>query len=119
MISLLRGWGKRPFALSGQWHYTPERLLAMAERSAGPLWLRVDGRDIRVERGEPLWLACQVAAAYHNSIAYNAPPDDGFQREIQDIERRVQAHMEDPSESTDEDYVTDEEDMEYRNIFYI
>jgi hypothetical protein len=42
-------------------------------------------------------LACEVSAAYHDWLAYNAPQDDGFAEDMAQREEKTRLHMEEPS----------------------
>ena len=49
-------------------------------------------------------LACEVSAAYHDWLAYNAQEDDGFCKDMEAREERVRQRMEEqPSENSDYD----------------
>ena len=119
MIELLYGPRLRRVQMSSTRRYLPDELLAVAVRSRPPYQLDVDGTRIPLRSNETLWLGCQVTAAYHNSMAYNAPSPDGFAEDWAEREARVQAHMEAESSSEGEDYVTSDEDMDYPTEFYI
>jgi hypothetical protein len=49
-------------------------------------------------------VVCQVSAAYHDWLAYNAPEDDGFAEDMAKREVKIQEHMEEPSSSEDESH---------------
>jgi len=120
MIYLLYGPSRRPLALSGTRRYLADELFAVASRARPPYWLLVEGTRLRLGSRDALWLGCQVAAAYRNSIAQNVPPPDGFEEDMAEREARVQQHMEAESSSDEaEDYVTSDQDMDYPTEFYI
>jgi hypothetical protein len=119
MIELLYGPRLRRVQMSSTRRYLPDELLAVAVRSRPPYQLDVDGTRISLPSNETLWLGCQVTAAYHNSMAYNAPSSDGFAEDWAEREARVQSHMEAESSSEGEEYVTSDEDMDYPTEFYI
>lgn len=58
----------------------------MCRRVTGPFWLRIEGTLIPIQEDVNLDLACQVSAAYHDYIAYDAPIDDGFAADMQERE---------------------------------
>lgn len=101
-MELCHGWWAQPVRLSSTQRYTPEEIRAKCKRVLGPFWLRVEGKLIQVHGGE-LRLACEVSAAYHDWVAYNAPPDDGFCEDMAEREERVRLHMEEPSSSEEEE----------------
>ena len=76
----------------------------------------MEGVYHRVLRGSQLALACELVASYHNSVAYNAPVDDGFARDME--QRELRLILEPPVES-DTDSVTSAEDLVYEDQFYI
>ncbi len=100
-MELCSGWSKQPIVLSSTQRYHPGQILAKCKRRQGPFWLRVEDRMIPVVGESCLAFACQVSAAYHDWVAYNAPEDDGFAADMAERERMVQEHMEE-SESSDE-----------------
>ena len=115
-MKLHYSWSKRAFRLSSTTRAIPEQLLARAERVSGPYWISVEGVYHRVLRGSQLALACEIVASYHNSVAYNAPVDDGFARDME--QRELRLILEPPVES-DTDSVTSADDMVYDREFYI
>jgi hypothetical protein len=46
----------------------------------------VEHTTIPLTGHECLSLACCITSAYHNSIAYNAPENDGFDEEMEELE---------------------------------
>jgi hypothetical protein len=103
-MELCHGWARRVLPLSGTRKYSPVEIRALCKRASPPFWLRVEGKHIPVV-GEPcLQLACQVSAAYHDWLAYNAPEDDGFAADMLQRELRIEGHMLEPgSEESDRD----------------
>ena len=106
-MELCHSWDKRPIELSATRRYTAEEIRAKCKRVSPPFWLRVEGKLIQVHGEECLRLACQVSAAYHDWLAYNAPEDDGFAEDMAEREVKIQEHMEEPSSSEDESYDED------------
>jgi hypothetical protein len=51
----------------------------------------VENTIIPLTGHECLSLACCITSAYHNSIAYNAPEDDGFREEMEELEELAKA----------------------------
>jgi hypothetical protein len=43
-----------------------------------------------------------VSAAYHDWLAYNAPEDDGFGRDMLERELRIEGHMLEPGSEDSE-----------------
>ncbi len=83
--------------------YFPEELETRARNlmEAGHLiWLSVENDRHLVTEGE-LPFACRLAASYHNQLAYNTPPEDGFNEESRIMEQMAQRHMEAPSSDDD------------------
>jgi hypothetical protein len=77
-------------------------LYSKMTRKCRPYWLEVDGKALRVNTKEALWLACQVAALVHDDLACNAVEDtDSESEHTRIVEARVKAHME--AESSDEE----------------
>lgn len=74
-----------PIQLSSTRKYHAEHIRGMCDRVTGPFWLRVEGRLILLEGEDCMKLACQVSAAYHDWVAYNAPYADGFGDEIDEL----------------------------------
>jgi hypothetical protein len=127
-MRLCFGWARRPVQLSITSRVLPEYLSARLLRFVGPtdsqlrhtrpVFLEIEGTYLRIPPGA-FWFACQAAAIYHNALAYDAPSDDGFQAEMQQIEAEVQARIDaEPTESSDNDSVTSAEDLVYDNFFY-
>ena len=111
-------WGRRPVRLSSTRHYYPEEVNAVRRRHTPPYWLTVEGEHIPLEGEGQVNLACQAVSAYHNYVAYNVPPDDGFTQEMKALDRECQEHME-ASSSEDESEVLSEEDLVYEKEFYL
>ena len=101
-MELCHGWGHIPFRFPVSSRVTPEQIREQCTRVMSPFWLRVEQTLIPVVGEECLWLACQVSAAYHDWIAYNAPEDDGFEADMEARESRVALHMEEPSSEESE-----------------
>lgn len=94
-MELCHSWNKWPIELSATRRYTAEEIRAKCKRVSPPFWLRVEGKLIQVHGEECLALACEVSAAYHDWLAYNAMEDDGFARDMAAREERVRQHMTD------------------------
>lgn len=103
-MELCHGLAKAPIRLSATKKYAPWEIHERCKRTTGPFWLRVEDKVIPVPSAVCLEFACQVSAAYHDWIAYNAPEDDGFEEDMAERERVVQMHMDDPL--SDEDVLT-------------
>ena len=99
-------WYGHPPALlrmSSTRHYTLEQLEQKTSRFmrlGHQVWLSVENELHRVTTQE-LSFACMLAASYHNQIAYNVPPDDGFQAETRQMEQSAMNHMEAPLSDDD------------------
>ena len=103
-MELCHSWSKRPIKLSATRRYTPEEVREKCKRASAPYWLRVEGKLIQVHGEACLQLACQVSAAYHDWLAFNAAEDDGFGKDMAAREERVRQHMEEaPSEDSEYD----------------
>ena len=77
----------------------------MCRRTLGPFFLRIQGQSIKVYGEECLMLACQVSAAYHDWLAYNAPLDDGFEQDMEEREAYFKARWEEPiTDGSDDGY---------------
>lgn len=90
----------RPIGLSATRKYFPEELYETMDRLAKndqTLFLQVENEFIRVNPQE-IGLAAALVASYHNQIAYNAPPDDGWDEETRDMEARAAEGAEGPDE---------------------
>lgn len=94
-MELCHGWAKLPIPLSATRRYTPWEIRERCRRTTGPFWLRVENKDIMVPSEVCLEFACQVSAAYHDWVAYNAPEDDGFAADMAERERVVQMRLND------------------------
>jgi len=101
-MELCHSWSHRRIPMSSTRRYSPEEVRLMCKRVSGPFWLRVEGTLVQVHGEACLQLACAVASAYHDWLAYNAPEDDGFARDMAEREERIQRHMEEPGSSEDE-----------------
>lgn len=62
-------------------------------RLGGPFWIRVEGTLIPLEGEDALRVGCQVCAAYHDWVAYNAPYDDGFNEDMKEREQRIRSEL--------------------------
>lgn len=101
-MRLCHGWAKHPIRLSATRKYSDLEIREICRRHTGPFWLSVEDTPIRLREEICLHLACQVSAAYHNWVAYNAPEDDGFAADMLERERVVQARMEATTSSDDD-----------------
>jgi hypothetical protein len=102
-MNIHHGWCQRVIPLSATRKYSPEELRAMCKRVSPPLWLNVEGRMLQIQGEECLAFSCQISATYHNSIAYNAPEDDGFAEDMRERERRIRGWSDDTTSSGGED----------------
>lgn len=116
MIRIAHGWNRRPFDMSATRTYLPEEVMEWAENVCMPYWVLVDSQAIMFA-SESLALMCEIVSTCHNSIAYNAQPDDGFTDLMQSIQDEVAEHMEAES-SSDDEYVTSDEDLVYEEQAY-
>jgi len=94
------------FYMTATHRYFPDELENRVNNLADAgnlIWLSVENeRHVLVEQEFPL--ACRLAASYHNQLAYNAPPDDGFDEETLQMEQQAQQHMEALSSDEDADH---------------
>lgn len=86
--------------------YHPEQIWRIVYRlhhNGSPLFLQVENH--RIPLGvQDLRLASSVTASYHNQIAYNVPPSDGWAEETAYMEAMAVRHMEaSSSEDSHED----------------
>jgi hypothetical protein len=100
-MKILNRWSQRVVNLSATRRYEPEEVRDLCRRILPPFWLNIGNDFISLPDEASISLACQVCASYHNDLAVNVPPDDGFSRDMEEREARVQAHM-DASSSEDE-----------------
>lgn len=98
MTELCYSHGHIPLSLSATRHYEWEQVRAMCKRVSPPFSLRVEGCLIPLQNETELRLACKVSAAYHSWLAYNAPIDDGFSKDMQEREALIAAEMEQPDD---------------------
>lgn len=91
-MDLCHSYQHRVMPLRATRKYDWTEVRSMCQRVTGPFWLRVEGQLIPIQGEESLDLACQVSAAYHDWVAYNAPdhdeeglPEDTQQPETADI----------------------------------
>lgn len=87
-MELCHSFQHRAIPLRATRKYDWTEVRSMCQRVTGPFWLRVEGQLIPIQGEESLDLACQVSAAYHDWVAYNAPereelPDDTYQQETE------------------------------------
>jgi hypothetical protein len=97
-MDLCHSHARLPIRLSSTRRYLWEEVRAKCRRVSGPFWLKVQGKLIPVRDEAALVMACQASAAYHDWVAYNAPEDDGFSKEMAERELCVAAEMEDMSD---------------------
>lgn len=88
MVDILHGLPRRRIPLRATRKYLPEEIMALCKGSSPPYYITVQNTDILVKGDDCLTLACQISAAYHNWVAYNAPEDDGFALEMEELETR-------------------------------
>jgi len=103
MTELCHGWGHIPLRMSATRKYSPHQVREMCRRVCGPFWLRVESGLISVHGEDCLRLACQVSAAYHNWVSYNALEDDGFSQDFDEREARIIARMEEENDGSASD----------------
>lgn len=107
-------------SLSGQCRYTPELVFQQIQAKRRPYWIEAGDSTIHIADDDvgALWLAVQVVVAYHNALVHS---DDGFNQRISEAEERVKAHLEDPSESSEDEtkLVFSEDDMVYEREAYV
>jgi hypothetical protein len=107
-MELCHSWAHIPIRFSTSSRITPDQIRERCNKVTHPLWLHIENTKILVVGEECTWLACQVSAAYHNWLAYNAPDDDGFAADMEEREARIALHMEEPS--SEESDMSPEED---------
>ena len=94
------------FYMTATRRYFPDELESRVNSLAGAghlIWLSVENeRHLVTEQEFPF--ACRLAASYHNQLAYNTPPDDGFDEETRQMENQAQQHMEAPLSDDDGDH---------------
>ena len=66
------------------------------------LWLQVEQERILLQAPDDS-LASKVASAYHDSVARDAPLNDGFEEETALMEARAEQHMFEPSSEEESD----------------
>ena len=93
MTELCYGMWHCPLPLSATRRYDWTELRSMCKQVLPPYALRVEGQVVPVVNEAQLVLACKVAAAYHDWVAYNVPEDDGFQKDMQERETRIAAEL--------------------------
>lgn len=85
-MELCHGYQHIKMQLSATRKYDWTEIKDMCSRVTGPFWLHVEGTLVPIKGNEILDFACQVSAAYHDYIAYNAPYDDGFSADMRERE---------------------------------
>ena len=93
---ILYGQRPRPIGLSATRKYRPEEVWEMLDRlvkADQSLFIRVENEYLRVNHNE-IDLAAAIVASYHNQLAYNAPPDDGWREETEEMEAAARARTE-------------------------
>ena len=107
--------------LSSTRRCVPERLYERMLRLSRPHWLSVEGLLFRLESEDTLLLACDIVAAEHNALAWEAPEEDGFEREMVELEARARARMDAPSSDSEDSQgrVSPSEDMVYEREVYM
>ena len=104
-MRILFGQRPRPLRMSATRLYYPEQLwqtVRRLHRNGSPLFLQVENHRIPLG-GQDLRLAASVVVSYHNQIAYNAPPPDGWAEETAYMEEMAVRHMEAPSSDESQD----------------
>jgi hypothetical protein len=95
-MRILFGAKPRPIRMSSTRLYYPEQMWGVVyrlHRNGAPLFLQVENQLIPLGP-QDLRLAVSVAVAYHNQIAYNVPPPDGWAEETARMEETALRHME-------------------------
>jgi hypothetical protein len=80
----------------------------MCRRRSGPFWLRVENKLVPIVNEDCLNFACEVSAAYHDWVSYNAPEDDGFVQDMAQREERVMQHLMEPDSEDSDSYTEDD-----------
>ena len=105
LMEICHGRDRIPISLSATKRYSPEEIKEMCSHWAGPFYLKVEGTFIAVCGEDCMILACRVCSAYHDWLAYNVPPDDGFEADMRAREEFIRARWEEPvSDGSDEGY---------------
>ncbi len=89
-MELCNGNSKVVIPLRATRRYLWETLLETCKQKGPPYWIRVEGTYIPLDSEESLRVGCQVCAAYHDWVAYNAPLDDGFLEDMQAREAQIE-----------------------------
>jgi hypothetical protein len=98
-MRILFGHRPRPVRMTATRAYHPEQLWDVVHRlhrNGAPLYLQVENHRIPLG-AQDLRLAVSVAVSYHNQLAYNVPPPDGWAEETVRMEQAALRHMEAPS----------------------
>lgn len=115
-IELLYGHPRRVLRMHATRRYLGEQILARLQTLASrqqQLSLRIENILIPLAPAD-LRLAAEAAAAYHNQICYNIPPDDGWMHETAQMEQAAEQHMLDPpSDDSDDNMGADDFDRSF------
>lgn len=121
-MRLLFGPNRLAMGMAGTRRYIPDQMYQRMLNQRWPYFLEVDGERIRVDQERELWVACQAVVAEHNAwVGRGAPLDDTFEQEMEELEARARAHMEDPTESeaSTEEAANSSDDMVYEREVYM
>ncbi len=75
-MDICKGWSKRPLRLSVQEQYCPEQLMSRVMPSDAapasplvcqPVWIRLEGRCVRLHSKEEIELACRLVCIHLNA----------------------------------------------------
>lgn len=107
--------------LASTQRYVAERLFERMLRLSQPYWINVEGQLIRLHTDDMLLLACDIVTAEHNAMAWDAPEEDGFEREMVELEARARARADASSSDSEasQGRVTPSEDMVYEREVYM
>ena len=104
-MRILYGHRARPVTMSATRLYHPEQLWRVVHRlhrNGAQLFLQVENHRIPLAP-QDLRLATSVAVSYHNQIAYNVPPSDGWAEDTARMEEMAARHMDAPSSDDSQD----------------
>lgn len=114
-MKFLRGWGGHEVKLNTARVLLPEEVMEKLTEKAGPYWINVEGKRIRVFPGSCMQLAAEIFTAYHGAYATES---DGFQEHTARYERLLQEQLDAASSSSDNDTVTSAEDLVFEDQAY-
>jgi hypothetical protein len=100
MIAIATGYGKNIKKFDSSREYVGDEILQyLLGLRSQPIWLYIDGKTFPLEDISHLELASEIVACYHNEVFSTQPPDDGWDRETQEMEDRAEQHMLDSPDS--------------------